>query len=262
MLNNENVMELLTGRFTPDHMKNRTLMPNCDELVIRKAKVHKILGPKDDRLQVQVLPELAGIPDEEKDNLPKYPPLFAGTYNPVDEGSLVLVVCTPDCMQGYILGEPQIFSDTPKYVQGTAYDYKKIKQYLQQRQACPNDFEYEDIAIVTCTMSDRGGIVEGYNKKTGDWFLMNSAGAVITVQQDKIYFRVGTPPNPISAGPAGFSSIKMTTDTTEIKTPNFVVDAQTLTLGHHGMKLAGMVTETPCIGKNLVPVEAISNISV
>lgn len=252
---------LMDGFFMKRPLEGRTMPPNCDELVLRKAKIWKLNGDnntKDDRIKVQVLPELAGISEEEKDSLPEYPPFFRGTFYPGDEGELIWVVCTPDLQQGYILGGSNLFPIDNKYVKGASYNYSAVKNFLKQRQACPKDFEYENIVIDKCIMTEDGGICEGYNRKTGDWFLLNSTGAIITVQQDKIYMRVGSPPNPISSGPTGFSSLTMTTDYTKFKTPNFVVDAKTVTLGHHGQALyAGGGMDTGMTGQPFIPAEGV-----
>lgn len=237
---NINFENLYSGFLNKNVLENRHMPSNSDEFVFRRAKIYKLNGPKDDRIKVQVLPELAGLKDEEKESLPEYPPFFAGTFHPGDEGDFTWVVCTPDLQQGYVLGQSNIFPTEDKYVKGSSYNYMAIKTFLAQRLACPVDFEYKDIVIDKCVMSQTGGICEGYNRKTGDWFLLNSTGAVITVQQKKIYMRVGSPPIPPSNGPTGFSALTMTTDFTMFKTPNFVVQADTVTLGHHGPALYGL----------------------
>ena len=73
--------DLMFGMF-PNPLENRR-SNFLDELVFRKAKVYKINGiddnnehVKDDRIKVQVFPELAKIKDEDFDNLPEYPPFF------------------------------------------------------------------------------------------------------------------------------------------------------------------------------------------
>lgn len=255
-IDDSTVFKMLGGAFNNEFDASE----KRDAFQLRRAKIVEILGDKDDRIRVRVLGLNTGV--EDKDNLPCFFPFFQGTFTPGDVDDLTWVVCTPDCQQGYYLGPVQIFTNNQKYIRTTAYNYQKIKTFLQQRKACPADFEYENIVIDKCVMSDKGGIVEGYNRKTGDWFLLNSTGAIITVQQQRIYIRVGSPPNPISSGPVGFSSLEMTTDQVEFKTPNFIVNADKVVLGHHGMNLAGMITETPSVGMNNIPVIKVDNISV
>jgi hypothetical protein len=253
--------DIQAGLFPQFPIEGRRAALNSDEFIFRKAKIYKLNGnnnTKDDRIKVQVLPELAGIKEEEKEFLPEYPPFFAGTFHPGDEGEYTWVICTPDLQQGYVIGPSNIFPIDDKYVKGSSYNYTAIKNFLKQRQACPTDFEYEDIVIDKCVMTDKGGVCEGYNRKTGDWFLLNSTGAVITVQQQKIYLRVGSPPNPISSGPTGFSAITMTPNFVKFKTPNFQVEADTVTLGHHGRALfAGGGMDFGTQGQPFIPADGV-----
>lgn len=243
-----------------------------NEFVLRRAKVYKLCGDgnkiKDDRIQVKVLPNLLGIPKEEYDNLPKYPPLFAGTFRPYnsiyddgeDKCDLVWVICTKDCQVGYILGpyNPEGSFTDKKYKD--SYNWKNIKTFLKQRQALPGSFSYNDIVVVTAVQTPTGGMIEGYNRKTGEWFILNSTGAIITVQQNQIYMRVGSPPDPVSAGPAAFSAITMTTDKVLIKSTNFELDCEDVVLGKNGLNAGGILGPVPCIGKNGVPVEPVTMI--
>lgn len=257
-IDDSTVFKMLGGAFNNEFDESE----KRDAFQLRRAKIVELLGDKDNRIRVRVLGLNTGVSDDDKENLPCFFPFFQGTYIPGDVDDLTWVVCTPDCQQGYYLGQMPIFSNQTKYINQSAYGYAKIKQFLTQRKACPSDFEYENIVIDKCVQSKKGGIVEGYNRKTGDWFLLNSTGAVITVQQGRIYLRVGSPADPLSAGPTGFSTMEMTTDQVEFKTTNFIVNAEKVTLGHHGMKLAGMITESPCVGMNNIPVIKVDNISV
>lgn len=255
-IDDSTVFKMLGGAFTNSFDENE----RRDSLQLRKAKIVELMKDDDNRIRVRVLGLNSNA--EDKDNLPCFFPFFQGTYTPGDEGDVIWVVCTRDCQQGYYLGQMPIFTSNKSYISKTAYGYKQIKKFLQQRKACPKDFSYKNIVIDKCTMSKEGGIVEGYNRKTGDWFLINSTGSIITVQQGRVYIRVGSPANPISSGPTGFSSIEMMTDQVEVKTPNFIVNADKVVLGHHGLNLAGMVTDSPCVGMNNVPVMKVDNISV
>lgn len=261
IINDQTVFDNLGGAFSKLRESRESTFD--DEFVFRKAKIIEVLGPKDDRLRVQVLGMNSMVLDEEKDFLPCYPPFFQGQSLPGDVGDIIWVICTPDLQQGYILGSAPIFSKETKYVKGVAYNYDEIKKFLSQRHALPQDFEYENLIIEKCVFTEDGGICEGYNRKTGDWFLLNSTGAIITLQQNRIYIRVGSPPNPISSGPAGFSAIEMTTDKIEFKTANFVVNAEKVVLGHHGLKVGGLMNETtPCVGENQVPVIPVPEITI
>lgn len=255
-ITDKTVFDILKGSFTNEFDKSE----RRDAFQLRKAKIVEILGPNDDRIRVRVLGLNTGV--EDKDNLPCFFPFYQGTCIPGDVDDTIWVVCTSDCQQGYYLGTASIFSLDKNNIKNVSYSYNNLNKFLKERKICPDDFDYKNIVIDKCVMSENGGIIEGYNRKTGDWFLINSTGAMITVQQQCIYMRVGSPPDPITSGPVGFSSIEMRTDSIDIKTPNFNVDADKIVLGHHGLNLAAMSTSSPSVGQNGIPVIKIDNISV
>lgn len=257
----DDVFEQLVGK---DYGKINNLE---NELVVRKGKIYSILGPKDDRLQVQIFPDLQGIPNEELDNLPKYPPFFKNTFTPGrtikddgDDAEWVWCLCTRDLQVGFVLGLCDRFPTTAQEVKASAYSFKNIEKYLAQRMAKPKNFNYNNLVVKACVQSDEGGMVEMYDRITGDWFLLNSTGAIITVQQSKVYIRVGSPPNPISDGPVSFSAITMETDKIKVQTKNFELKAENTMLGNHGLQLGGVLSTV--VGMNYSPVIPCDNISV
>lgn len=252
---------------TPMNMNSRKELNYSDEFVIRKAKIYRCLGPNDDRLQLQVLPELQNIDDEEMDDLPKYPPFFQGQVitglsykEDGDKAEYVWVICTPDLIVGYILGKANIFGESDKKYE-YSYNYSSIKSFIQQRKALPDDFDYNHIQIVNWVATDTGGMIQCYNYITGDWVLLNTSGSIITVQQKRIYMRVGSPPDPISAGPVGFSSVEMTPDKFFVKSTTIELDSKMLILGKHGLQLGALAGMAPS-NDNGVPVVPIPNILV
>jgi hypothetical protein len=104
-------------------------------------------------------------------------------------------------------------------------------------------------------------MIEMINHQTGDWVLFNTSGSIVTVQQKKVYIRVGSPPDPPESGPAAHSSISMTADKVLIKTPNFELDAKDVILGHHNLELLGC-TGGVVLGKNGVSGITVSSIHV
>jgi hypothetical protein len=251
--------------FMNDSISMEKRMPPSyfDELVVRKARIYKILGPKDDRVQLEVMPECMGIEDSEKDHLPKYPPFFKGTVitgksfkEDGDEADYVWVLCTPDLQIGYILGPANIFGDpTVKYKD--SYSWNDIKKFLRERQALPDDFDYKHIRITNWVASDKGGLIEFYNYLTGDSGIINTSGSIITLQQKRIYMRVGTPNK---GSRSAFSAITMTADRVLIKSPNFELDADQVILGHHNLNALGTATSSVLIGKNGVSANAVREI--
>jgi len=240
-----------------------------DEMRVCRANIYEVLGPKDDRLKVRPLPYFANIDKEEEKNLPNYPPFFRGQVitgksekKDGTKAEQVWIACTPDFQLGYVLGKASAFGENTKSRYAWSYDYNKVKQFLHQRRALPSDFSYENLDVIRWYASDRGGMIELVNHKTGDWVLMNSSGSVVTVQQKKIYLRVGTPPDPVSSGPVAFSMISMTPDKIHMKSPNVEIDAKDLVLGHHGLNLVGTGTMAPICGTNGTSAQAILNIHV
>jgi hypothetical protein len=249
----------------PMEMNNRSSLPYSDELVIRKAKIYKILGPKDDRVQCIVLPECMSIKDDEMDNLPKYPPFIKGTVitgkskkDDGDEADFVWVLCTPDLQIGYVLGPANIFGDpTKKYKD--SYSWTDIKSFLRERRALPDDFDYKHIRITNWFASDKGGLLEFYNYLTGDLGIINTSGSIFTLQQKKMYLRVGTPS---SGGRSAFSAITLTADRVHIKSPNFELDCDQVLLAHNNLNALGTVSSSVLIGKNGISANAVMNVKL
>ncbi len=239
-------------------MERRKAHPASDEFVIRRARIYKSLGPRDDRLQVQIIPDMMGLDEAEMDNLPRYPPFIKGTViqgksikEDGDKAEDVWVVCTPDYQVGYVLGKSNPFGDNtekPKYPR--SYNYDAVKKYMNGRRILPEDFDYSHSDVVHWVSTDQGGMIELYNYLTGDWLLMNSSGSIISVQQKRIFIRVGTPPDPPEAGPAAFSAMTMTESEVNFKCPNFVVDAQKVVLGKHSLQAAMMPAGAVLGGEN------------
>lgn len=245
-----------------------------DEMIFRKAKIYKCLGVGDDRLQVQIFPEFSNIDKDELDNLPKYPMFFSGTLvtgaSQVEDGDkaeYVWVLCTPDFQVGYVLGKAEVFGDSSKphkttksSANGNSYGYKNVKSFIAARRAIPEDFEYNHISVVRWFETDKGGHLECYNYMTGDWMILNTSGTILTLQQKRMYLRVGSP-DP-AAGPTAFSAITITPERIHIKSPNFEVDAQDTVLGHHNMMLSGTPASGPLIAKNGPFAMGLNNIHV
>jgi len=199
-------------------------------------------------------------------NLPEYPMFFQGEVitglsrkKDGDSAEFVWVFCTPDFQVGYILGKANNFGDSTKKYENS-YGYSKVKEFLSARRAVPEDFDYAHIQVVKWIESDKGGMIECYNYLTGDWILLNTSGTILTLQQKRMYLRVGTPPKP--ARPSAFSAITMTADKIHFKSPNIEFDAQDLVLGHHNLLLSGTLSAAPLIGKNGMISQGVSNIHV
>jgi hypothetical protein len=248
-----------------------------DELVIRKARIYKIMGPEDDRLQVQPLPEFMKLNDDEWDNLPIYPMFFKGevitgeaiksdpkangtpTKEDKEKADCVWLMCTRDFTVGYVLSRCNIFGSGKKDEKfKDSYNWKEVKSFLHQRQSLPDDFDYKNLIVNSFDKNH----INCYNRTTGDWVLMNAAGSILTVQQKKIYMCVGSPPDPVESGPNGFSFLSMEPDRTVLHSANIEFNYNDLWLGKNSMCLGAVLTRGPVIGRNGVSVNPIPNIHV
>ena len=242
--------------------------PYSDELKIYKANIYKILGTGDDRLQVRILPYMMDIPNSELDNLPKYPPFIKGRVivgnsevaDGKDKADRVYVACTPDFGFGFILGIANEFEGNTKSQFTGSYSYHNLSSFLAQRGAKPSDFDYENIDVEINDQGDgTGGIMEFHNRKTGDFFIVNTSGTFFTVQRDQIIMRVGSPPE-LPGGSNIFSQIKMTSTNVEVSTKVFDVSATNIILGHHGTYLLSTNSLVPFFlnGLVLMPIQTIA----
>src|SRR5574344_639422 len=239
-----------------------------DELRIYKANIYRILGSGDDRLQVRILPYMMDIPNDELDNLPKYPPFIRGRMivgnseiiDGKDKADRVYVVCTPDFGFGFILGVANEFEGNTQSKFTGSYNYHNLSSFLSQRGAKPSDFDYENIDVEINDQGDgTGGIMEFHNRKTGDFFLVNTSGTFFTVQRDQLIMRVGSPPE-LPGGSNIFSQIKMTSTNVEVSTKVFDVSATIIILGHHGTYHLSTNSLVPFVlnGLVLMPIQTLA----
>lgn len=226
--------DLFLGKIFNNPMENRTAATNSDEFVLRRAKVYKLKSGDDKnsdcRIQVQIVPEMSNMPDEDLEYLPEYPPFYEGTFHPYKKGEYVWVVCTPDCQQGYILGKSHIFPITDEIGKAVCYNFNSIKEYFSGRKVLSSSFKFENIVITNCFQNKddngkiTGGLCEGYDKVTGDWFVLNSTGTMLFVQGGEIFLRAGSPSKE-GEEKKSWSSISITPDSIEINSPKVKINA-------------------------------------
>jgi len=241
----------------PLHMEKRSLPNYSDEFVFRRAMIYECLGPQNDKLKVQVLPELQDINEEEMADLPEYPPFFKGEVitgldykNEGKKAEYVWVICTPDLQVGYILGKANVFGQSGKNYKDS-FSYKDVRAYIRERLAEPEDFDYNHLHVVKWVSSDNGGMIQCYNYLTGDWVLLNTSGSIITVQQKKIYMRVGTPN---ANSKTAFSDINMTADQIVMDSQLIHLNGKTVILGGVGTHKIGLLPGNSPSNDNGIPV--------
>jgi hypothetical protein len=250
---------------------------------IYKAAIYEVLGANDDRLRVRILPYMTDIDDDELPNLPCYPPFFKGQVitgiSEIDFGKescdCVWVVATSDFQTGFILGKANAFGANTIQKYPYSYNYAEVKQYLSNRHALPDNFDYDHIIIRLKTGSEdymkedgsnqiqdevaAGGMIELYNYLTGDYVLLNTSGTVLCVMQHQIYARVGTPSTENGEG-STFSALTIKADTINLKSQRIFLDGKAVMLGAHNLYVVGMPTRTPthAEGVPLIPMESIT----
>jgi hypothetical protein len=212
-----------------------------DSLQLYRARIYQRFDPGDDRLQVRIVPHMADI--AEKDLLPIYPPFFKGQIitgrtekKDKDTADYVWVAAVPDFTVGFILGPANTYEgNVPKYSQ--SLNYKALTEALSKRNIIPPYMDYRDMYVQYWNES----YVEMVNIKTGDKFIAQSSGNVITLQTGQIYMRVGSGQD---GGENKFSSIRMTRDEISISAPHVKIRG-TLSIGDRGLYLLTSASFVP-----------------
>lgn len=244
--------------------------PYEDNLKIYKARIYKMLGPNDDRVQVRILPYMVDIPSDELDNLPKFPPFIKGQVisgkTEYDDGKMaaenVWVASTPDFTFGFVIGLANAFGQfSGKMVD--SYGFTELKKYLVKRKVCPDGFNYRDLYVqywgeaIDGQGNSTGGLLEFVNRKLGHKYIITTSGAIFAMTSDSILLRIGGV-NTEPLGGTKFSSMEMTPGKVRFKTPVFEVDAGKIILGKRAMSvLATTASDLMPIsvdGTNLLPV--------
>ena len=244
-----------------------------DNLKIYKARIYKMCGPNDDRIQVRIIPHMIDIPSDELDYLPKYPPFFKGQVvsgkTEIDDGKNfaehVWVAATPDFTFGFVIGLANAFGQFGgKMID--SYNFMELKKYLVKRRICPDDFSYKDLTVqfwsefINNEGESLGGILEFINKKYGHKYILTTSGTIFALTTDSILLRVGGV-NTEPLGGTKFSSLEMTPGKTRFKTPVFEVDAGKVILGKRSLSVLATTASSKLPiavnGANLYPCENV-----
>lgn len=232
------------------------------ELKLYRANIYANVQSGDDRLQVRILPYMAGITGEDEANLPKYPPLYKGHVirgytetEPGDDGQItsIMVLANEDFTVGYCLDPINEFNGALKGALTTSWNYEESKSVLQRCGCVPSNFTYENI---TCNTNDGGTFLEIGSYKEPYKIWMTCAGDVISIQKNRIYLMAR------SGADSGTESsyIDIKPDRIELKSKVFDVSkSDAVILGHRGMNLVGTYASSavPCEGVNLAPCSTI-----
>ena len=231
-----------------------------DELHIYKARIYDNCKKGDDRIQVRIIPYMADVPDDELENLPKYPPFFKGQVIrgqcEKDDGptsaTLCWVAATSDFTLGYVLGTANFFGG-PKDKMLESWNYGETKKALQRTGTITDDFDYKNIALNM--RNPNSTYIEFYSISTGEKWMMTSTGDIITIQNNKIQLTASEGVDSSSAR----SSIVIEPTKITFNTATFFVNAKKVVLGKHNHNALGTISSTgvSCDGVNLQPIDNI-----
>lgn len=239
------------------------------ELKLYRARIYDNGKDGDDRIQVRIIPYMIEYEDSECGDLPRYPALFKGHVfngyternpNPLTKkADEVFVLATNDWTYGYVVGYANMFYNCSSTPYQDSYGFMNIQSYLSTRGL--DAIDYDSIVVDNWLNTDEGGYIEFHNFKTGDKYIINASGNCFAILSDRIYIRAGSPNGTKNGGNGNpFSTIVMTNTDVTIKTKNFSIDAEKISLGKHGHYLLGTVSSlaTAYNGVNLQPIKDIT----
>ena len=237
--------------------EKRTPSEYSNELHLYKARLYKHIRYGDDRFQVRILPYMVDIPEDELDNLPKYPAFFKGEFpngkSEVQDGkeqaSLLWVLATPDFTVGYVLGPASYFSSCADTTMKDSWNYSEVKQAVQRSGAITENFDYKDIVV---QVRNAGGTyLEFYSVSSGYKYMMTAYGDLISVQDHKIILQAR---EGVDSG-AAQSTVVIEPNRVGITTQTFEVTAKDVILGHRNLYPLGTILDqsVSCDGMNLSP---------
>lgn len=238
------------------------------QLFFRRAIIYDNMNAKSDMLRVRPIPDMVGFPE---DDLPLY-----SSFNPttlvkgvsekdtgsIDKATQIWIICTDDYKVGWVFGEAnqQYAPETKKVDDPWAFNALKthvLRQHLKESGA-----KYTELKILFSNARfvnayDSAGIddnpstavgLDVVNVRTGERWMMLQSGTSISLTQNEICLRVGSPDNSPSFLKIKPSGIEMTSDSIAIWGRNAT------SLGKHGMRIAGMLgAPTGLDGSPLVP---------
>lgn len=222
----------------------------------------------DNRMQVRPDFEGCTVAVTSYSKCPKFPHFFKGqtftcrSYNDdAKAAQYVWVLATPDFSTGWILGPcytKQPDSLDENYKGSVSLD--GIEKFLMGRGVASTEFEYKNLCVINWFNTAQGGLIIFYHRLTGDLYIMNPCGVLVTIQYDKIFLRVGGASENGSA--VDFSALTIDAQGFHFKSPVFEVDSKKVILGHRGLHLVGSVGTTPIIsdmtGVSATPVEDVT----
>lgn len=170
-----------------------------NDLKFYPARLYRILGEDDNRLQVRILPLMEDYKDASL--LPVFPPLFKNTVlngyteekdTPAKADNL-LVLSNSDFTFGWVVCKSNVFCTNSPDKSGSIEQQNINFEYVKKELKGVNiagllpDLSYENLVVQTLVFEnssdshEKGGLIEFYNFKTGEKFIFHSSGSGIAI---------------------------------------------------------------------------------
>lgn len=253
------------------NLKNRVGHNYGNELKIYRARIYDNCGEKDNRLQVRIVPYMNDIPDDECDNLPKYPCFFRGQVvrgytekdpNPKTKlADIVMVAAIPDFTYGFVLGLGSTFEGLSDEKMLSYWDYQSVKGVMNrfalgaQKNTGDGMVDYNDIYVDV--INSNASYIEFHSISTGAKWIMDGFGDCIHLGPHKVCLVASSGSEMKSKA---YSRITMTPSkiSFEADVANFS-GCDKIILSNHAHNLVGTLANGPvsCDGMELMPVDNI-----
>lgn len=238
------------------------------QLFFRRAVIYDNLSVKSDMLRVRPIPDMIGFAEED---LPMY-----SSFNPttiikgvsekeagnISKATQIWIICTDDYRVGWIFSEAnQQYAIETKQVDDP-WAFNALKTHVMRQHMKTSGVKYNELKVLfsnarMVNQYDTAGIdgspstavgLDVVNVRTGERWMMLQSGTSISLTQNEICLRVGSPDSSPSFLKIKPSGIEMTSDNIAIWGRNAT------SLGKHGMQVAGMLGAPTAIdGSPLVP---------
>ena len=228
------------------------------QLFFRRAVIYDNMKIGSDMIRVRPLPDFMGFAEQD---LPYFAP-----FNPsqvikgvsekqtgdIKKATQVWLLCTDDYKVGWIFSEASQQYATSQTKVDAAWAFNAFKTHILRQHLKTKGVNYDEIKILfsnqkfvqnymeagikTDSTNTRTAVsIDAINVRTGERWIILQSGTSISIMQDAIEFRVGSPNKDTSW-------IKITAGMIELTANNIVIYGRNATsLGKHGMKVCGIL---------------------
>lgn len=223
----------------------------------------------DDRYQVRILPAMAELEGDNLQYLPIFPllfknakPCFKTEKADGKEASIVLIMCTPDYSQGYIIGGPlsNWTGGEGKDVQNDSYpfdDFKTIINEQEKGEVNPaRNFVYSELTIDSWCAGEeatgssdasgasiKAGFICAHNEKTGDMYWINGSGSVMAFGSG--YFCISIGGKNQAGKNSSYAQLLMSPGRLFIQADAIELNSDNIKLGSSGLMFVGSSSVIP-----------------